>query len=94
MESNIKPLIDHLKDTGLNHTVLADGSGVILDTNASQVLTLNATGVLLTDLLLAGISSTKELSKALQDKYGIDEATATQDTASFIQQLSSYLGIT
>ncbi len=59
---------------------------MILDTSASEYLSVNATGSALWPLLLEG-SSLSDLTTALVDKFGVDETTARTDSSAFIASL-------
>lgn len=63
-----------------------DGELVILDTVRSVYLTTNAAGTHLAKLLTAE-RSLDELADGLQEKYGIDRASAVADAEAFVAEL-------
>lgn len=89
--TDLSALANYLDQPDVSKTVLADGSGVLLDIAASQVITLNETSVFLTEAIQAGASDTEQLVQQLVDAYDVDEATAHEDVARFIDMLSKHL---
>ncbi|MCW4458864.1 PqqD family protein [Microbacterium sp. MPKO10] len=63
-----------------------DGELVILDMESSVYLTTNVTGAVLAKELRED-RSMEDLVGALTEKFGVDAATAEQDTSTFVQQL-------
>jgi hypothetical protein len=59
---------------------------VILDTRSSQYLSLNESAAKLWTALSAG-ASVGDMEQLLQERYGIDAETATNDVASFVGSL-------
>jgi len=73
-------------------THLADGTSVLLDLSGHQVLSLNKTGTLLTQLVMSENSSEEELAKELAARYGVSEEQAFEDCAEFLAKLSAAVG--
>lgn len=71
-----------LRQTGITWQVVGDDV-VVLDLDGSVYLKLNGTGRFLWERL-AEESSEPDLVAALVDRYGIDEARAQADVASFL----------
>lgn len=94
MTDKVPELAAYLAQPEVTLTVLADGSGVILDIAASQVITLNDTGVLLAEALKEGATSSGGLVAQLTATYEVDEADARADVADFIELLAGHLLIT
>lgn len=63
-----------------------DGELVILDLATSTYLTTNHSASVLLHLLVDG-ASTEQLTTALVDAFGIDEATAATDASTFVATL-------
>jgi len=59
---------------------------MVLDTNSSEYLAINKTGVALWPLLLAG-ATRDVLAEALAENFHIDFATAATDAARFLSSL-------
>jgi len=84
-------LADSLRDERLTQTRLADGSGVILDLESLQVLSLNDTGMFLVERLKAGARTVGELTTALCDEFEVDAEAARRDVDQFLQALREQL---
>jgi len=91
MTDMVPALAAYLAQPEISLTVLADGSGVILDIGASQVITLNDTGVFLTEALKDGACSSEDLLKQLTDAYEVDTAEAEADVVAFVELLAGHL---
>jgi hypothetical protein len=65
-----------------------DGELVILDLQSSTYLTTNAAGAILAKELTEE-RTLSDLSARLVAEFGIDEQTASQDAAAFVDQLTS-----
>ena len=72
-----------LREVAGNSVVVAVGKAA-LDFNG--LITLNSTGVFLWKMLAEGINE-EDLLTAVLDEYDIDEATAKNDIAEFIEKL-------
>ncbi len=91
MTDKAAELAAYLAQPEVTLTVLADGSGVILDIAASQVITLNDTGVLLAEALRDGVASSEELVDQLTTSYEVDQADARADVGDFLDLLAGHL---
>jgi len=91
MTDRIAELADYLQQPDISLTVLADGSGVILDIAASQVITLNNTGTTLAEAMRDGARELDELTRQLSEEYDVDAATADAEIQAFCDTLSGYL---
>ncbi len=81
-----------LRSERLSYSSLSDGSGVILDMNGLQVLTLNPTGAVLIDAIRSGVIDETNLVRRITSEFNVDEARAQADIASFLDQLQTCLG--
>jgi hypothetical protein len=70
---------------------MVDNSGVILDVDSLQVLSLNETGLFLVEALRNGVDDRCGLVKRLVEEYEIDESTAKADVDSFVDELIPYI---
>lgn len=84
-----------LKAGELSMTVLADHTGVILDIDRHQVLSLNPTGVFILQQLLDDQRSQEEarLVTAIAARYGIGDARAAEDLSVFLNDLTRLLAV-
>ena len=76
----------------LSHTRLADNTGVILDINGRQVLSLNESGMLLLDQIKASPCELDDLVKSLTDEYDISKDIAQADIDTFLSEIIDALG--
>jgi hypothetical protein len=63
---------------------LDDGSGVILNLEGSQVLSLNDSGMCVVESIRRGLATAEELVEALMDEFEVDADTARRDIDSLI----------
>lgn len=91
MKSPMHDLAAYLARDDINYTVLADGSGVILDLSVGQVLTLNTTGAFLVQAIRDGCSEHRLLQHELTQRFDVDGTVAARDIDEFIAQLSAYI---
>ena len=89
--SRIADLSELLGSDQLTQSKLADETGVILDLDSLQVLTLNETGMFLVEELGAGARSRDELIARLVAEFEVDEETAADDVDAFVEQLAHEL---
>ena len=83
-------LLAKVESGDINTSWLADGTGVILDIDKHQVLTLNDTGVVLFKALQNHVYSVKELGDVLVSEFNVDHVTAEVDAEQFIQSILSH----
>ena len=70
---------------------LADGSGVLLDLDGSQVLSLNDSGMCIVEHIRMGLETAEELVEALTAEFEVDAETARHDIDSLLVGLHSEL---
>ncbi len=80
-----------LRNGELCLTELGDGSGVILDLDGHQVLTLNASGVVLVNAIASGTLAIDDLVKILREHFDVDEIVAERDVQGFLEELGGYV---
>ncbi len=72
-------------------TEMGDGSGVILDLEGHQVLTLNASGVVLVNAIASGVLGLEDLVSVLRARFHVDRDTAEHDVQEFLEELGGYV---
>ncbi len=80
-----------LRDGDLCLTELGDGSGVILDLDGHQVLTLNVSGVMLVQAIAEGTLALEDLVAVLIGRFDVDRDTAERDVQAFLEELGGYV---
>ena len=70
---------------------LADGTGVILNLESSQVLSLNDSGMCIVDRIQKGAQTEDELIEALTAEFEVDIDTAREDIALLVAGLHAEL---
>lgn len=70
---------------------LDDGSGVLLDLDGEQLLTLNASAMHLVHAVEAGARDIDALATALTQRFEVDAERARADAAGFVQRLADAL---
>jgi len=89
--SAIALLEDALCSGRLTINALDDGSGVLLDIEGEQLLTLNGTGMHLVRSIESGARGVDELVTALTSGFDVDSARARADTQAFLARLAQAL---
>jgi hypothetical protein len=84
----VRRLAERLKTTPFSVVALSDGTGVLLDLNGMQVLTLNETGSFVVSRLLEGAVSLESLAAAVATVFQIDEGAARRDVSGFLERLT------
>lgn len=72
----------------LTFTQLADRTGVLLDLEGQQVLTLNSTGCAVVSAITDGANNIEDLAQRLTATFDVDETTARQDVSDYLEELS------
>ncbi len=80
-----------LNSERFSHTSLADGTGVILDIEGEQVLTLNETSEFLVAALLGGVADPAELVTRLVAEFEVEPPQAEADVAAFLATLETQI---
>ncbi len=91
MMSKLEDLARALRSEELTRTDLADGTGVILHLESSQIYSLNETGMFFVQQLSGGEVRTDHLVQSLITTFSIDEITARRDLGHFVDELHSLL---
>jgi len=92
IDTMVDALVDRLRCGELRHTRLEDGSGVIVDLEGMQVLSLNATGLFLIERMASGVRHVDRLVGEMVAKFDVSEARAQGDVEQFIRNLATLSG--
>lgn len=84
-------LVAALHSERFSHTSLADGTGVILDIEGEQVLTLNETSEFLVAAMLSGAANQAELSSRLVSEFEVETPQAEADVIAFLATLETQI---
>jgi hypothetical protein len=76
-----------LEQYGITPTFLADGTGVLLDVDGHQVLSLNHSASFLVEMLLAGEEDPQTLQQRFAEEFGLPASQAEHDIAAFLDTL-------
>lgn len=89
--TNHETLSSTLNSERFSHTSLADGTGVILDIEGEQVLTLNETSEFLVSALLKGVVDPNDLTARLVAEFEVEIPQAEADVNAFLALLETQL---
>lgn len=92
MTMSLNALAAILKQDTYTMTLMADGTGVLLDLQNESLLTFNDTGAFMFVRIKEGVSEEAIVAQVVAT-YQVDEATAQADVAKFIDQLKQALGL-
>jgi len=80
-----------LRDGRLTINTLEDGSGVLLDLEREQLMTLNATGMCVVQAVDAGAETSDALVEALVRRFEVATEAARRDVDAFLRELDRAL---
>lgn len=80
-----------LGDGRLTINRLDDGSGVVLDARAEQLLSMNRTGLMIVEAIADEIETEDAIAQQLSERFAIDLHRAREDVRRFTQQLAGAL---
>lgn len=89
--SRVEELVEALASDRFTRKQLADGSGVILDLEHMNVLTLNETGMFLLEEIASGVKTVDQLSERLTSVFDVDRDTAATDIEDLLSALEGVL---
>jgi len=89
--SRIAVLAEALESQRLTINALDDGSGVVLDVDGEQLLTMNATALTLVQAVSDGARTEGELVTVLTDTFEVDDDPARADIRSLMKQVTEVL---
>jgi len=90
--NGLERIAENLRSNRFAVTRLPDGSGVLLEVEGLQVLSLNATGMFLLDTVANGATEAEELVRELVRVFDVDETTARNDLDAFLAEFLRRLG--
>jgi hypothetical protein len=70
---------------------LDDGSGVVLDVDDEQLLTMNATGITIVQAIADGARDIEAIATVITARFEIDEQAAREDVRAFIDNVAGQL---
>lgn len=90
-QESLERIAQALKSGRWTVNALDDGSGVLLDLDGEQLLTLNSSAMLLIRAIESGVRDAGALAQTLVRSYSVEVATAEADTAAFVERLAAAL---
>ena len=90
-EDPITTIRNALDSGRLTINALDDGSGVVLDTDGEQLLTLNRTGMRLIQSIDDGASTVEPLRDMLMAEYEVEAERAEADVRAFVAEVAKAL---
>lgn len=90
-DSDISKISQALSSERLTINRLDDGSGVVLDVQREQLVSMNRTGLMIIEAIAAGASGEAEIAEHLGQSFRIPLERAEQDVRRFTRQLAGAL---
>ena len=90
-EKSIATIRGALESGRLTINALDDGSGVLLDVDGEQLLTLNRTGMRLVQAIDEGASSVEALRDMLLEEFEVEADRAEADARAFVGEVAEAL---
>lgn len=90
-EDPIGTIRDALESGRLTINALDDGSGVLLDIDGEQLLTLNRTGMRLVQAIDEGADSVEALRDMLLEEFEVEADRAEADAQAFVGEVARAL---
>tara|TARA_Y100001933_G_scaffold173198_1_gene171494 strand:+ start:898 stop:1176 length:279 start_codon:yes stop_codon:yes gene_type:complete len=90
-EDPIKKIRGALESGRLTINALDDGSGVLLDIDGEQLLTLNRTGMRLVQAIDEGAAGVDALRDMLLAEFEVEAARAEVDARAFVEEVAEAL---
>ncbi|MGK7295934.1 MAG: PqqD family protein [Candidatus Wenzhouxiangella sp. M2_3B_020] len=90
-EPAIQTVKNALDAERLTVNALDDGSGVLLDIEGEQLLTLNATGMRLVQAIEAGADDVEALRDMLCEEFEVEPERAEADARTFVREVAEAL---
>ena len=91
IEKPVQEVAAALESGRLTINALDDGSGVILDVDSEQLLTMNSTGLTLVQAISDGARTEDQLVEVLTGCFEVDEARAREDIRGFVERVAEVL---
>jgi hypothetical protein len=90
-EQAIQKLATAIDDRRLTINSLDDGSGVVLDVDGEQMLTANATGILIIQSIAEGRRSLNRIAEQISERFDVESDRARSDAAAFVSKVAAGL---
>jgi len=90
-EDPIRKIRDALESGRLTINALDDGSGVLLDIDGEQLLTLNRTGMRLVQAIDEGATGVSALRDMLLEEFDVEVDRAEADARAFVAEVAEAL---
>ncbi len=87
-EAAVQRLVDALASQRLTINHLDDGSGVLLDVEGEQLLTLNCSALALIEALRDGARSEHDLATSLTRRFDVSAGRAREDAKAFVDNMA------
>lgn len=88
---SIKIIRQALESERLTINPLDDGSGVVVDVEAEQLLTMNASGLAIIQAISDGLDDPAGIAERLTTRFQVDTPQACTDVNDFLEQVSGAL---
>ena len=89
--SSIESLAVRLESDRYSRRTLSDGTGIVIDVEALQVMSLNRSGMFLLDAIADGTTDADRLRERLTERYEVDDATAARDIGELLDAIDRSL---
>ena len=91
LNTAIHTLAQALADGRLTINPLEDGSGVVLDVDREQMMTMNHTGITIVQAIAEGQTSPDGILDAVTRKFDVDHEQARSDIERFVRDTAGLL---
>jgi len=92
MTTSLETVRTALDDGRLTINALDDGSGVLLDIEGEQLMTLNRTGLAMVQAVADGVDSEAAIGERIAADYEVEAERAAADAEDFLGQIAEALG--
>lgn len=91
MTTSLETVRAALDDGRLTINALDDGSGVLLDIEGEQLLTLNRTGLAMVQAVADGAGTNAEVGQFIAELFDVEADIAAADAAGFLAEIAAAL---
>ncbi len=88
----IKRIHEALASGRLTINALDDGSGVVLDVDGEQMLTMNATGLAIIQAIADGAADLEAVADYLVERFSVERELALEQAGRFITEVDDTVG--
>ena len=89
--SDLKGIAAILRSDRITHTELADHTGVLLDVDGLNILSLNGAGMFIVKAIYDGVHDIDLLVSEVVEEFDVDAEAARGDIEAFVSKLSRIL---